>query len=181
MNHTSNKQQQGLAECSLLQKLTLLDRIVNLGLEGASCEGPLAAPPTFLLAAAAAAAVVPSQDSNKKESIFGASVFIFPCGYGSSGGLALPTAPNCDDCMILEKEDCCMLYACTVCHRVNWSCWACYQRRKVVESNCFVRNHCPRAKMKTIELNGEVFTASIPILLYKMGHEELYGTACRWS
>ena len=77
MNHTSNKRQQGLAECSLLQKLTLLDSIVNLRLEGASCEGPLAAPPTFLLAAAAAAAVVPSPDSDKKKSLFGASVFIF--------------------------------------------------------------------------------------------------------
>ena len=32
-----------------------------------------------------------------------------------------------------------------------------------------------------VEVSGEVLTASTPILLYKMGNEERYGTACRWS
>lgn len=101
-----HKRQRREWNCSALQSLVSLDRLVNLGPIGPACEGPLAAPPTFL------STVDVPQDpelmlpNNRKEDLFGASAFIFPCGFGSSGSLALVTVPGRDDRMILSEVDC---------------------------------------------------------------------------
>ena len=89
---------------SVLRCLEPLDRLFNLGPVGPSCEGPLAAPPMYLNRLLADQPIIPS--SSAKESIFGASAFIFPCGFGSSGSLALATTPGRDDRMILAEQDC---------------------------------------------------------------------------
>ncbi|KAL7557494.1 hypothetical protein ACA910_005250 [Epithemia clementina (nom. ined.)] len=89
---------------SVLRCLTALDRIINLGPIGPSCEGPLAAPPAHLGLKSAEQPMMTS--GSDKGTVFGASAFIFPCGFGSSGSLALATMPGRDDRLILSEEDC---------------------------------------------------------------------------
>jgi hypothetical protein len=89
--------------CAMLRVLKPLDVLVNLGPLGPSCEGPVSKPPPYLVEAeqqrAMSLGVLP-------QPVFGASAHIFPCGYGSSGGIALVTVPGRDDRVILAEGDC---------------------------------------------------------------------------
>jgi cleavage and polyadenylation specificity factor subunit 1 len=88
-----------LISITLVRALTPLDMIVNLGPLGPSCIGPLSKAPDFLLESL-------DTTTQSPDSIFGATAHIFPCGYGSSGGLAVATVFGRDDRMILSEHDC---------------------------------------------------------------------------
>ncbi|GAX14519.1 cleavage and polyadenylation specificity factor subunit 1 [Fistulifera solaris] len=88
-----------LISITLVRALTPLDMIVNLGPLGPSCIGPLSKAPDFLLESL-------DTTTQSPDSIFGATAHIFPCGFGSSGGLAVATVFGRDDRMILSEHDC---------------------------------------------------------------------------
>ena len=92
----SNKRAK-LTRMSVMRSLNALDSLTAVGPLGPGCEGPLCgaskrASSTDVLGSSAAAV--------------GGSAKIMPCGHGSSGGLALVTAPGRDDRSILVEEDC---------------------------------------------------------------------------
>ena len=93
------KRQRSSAKCSILRELKALDRLVNLGPLGASQEGPIAGAPDFV-------SLESSVDIGEDARVYSAPAFVFPSGFGSSGGLALVTAPGRDDRMIAAEEDC---------------------------------------------------------------------------
>ena len=82
----------------VVRSLRVLDSFTALGPLGPACLGPLAPSPevvidpTLLSANTTPAAATTGQ--------------VFPCGYGSSGGLALFTVPGRDDRNILAEADC---------------------------------------------------------------------------
>lgn len=81
----------------VMRAFIALDSITGLGPLGACCEGPIA--PSLL-------------DETKKilnpgsVPLIGSSAHILPCGYGSSGGLALLTATGRDERSIVAEHDC---------------------------------------------------------------------------
>jgi cleavage and polyadenylation specificity factor subunit 1 len=87
-----------LSQLIVVRALTSLDSLTALGPLGPGCKGPLSK----------------TVEANKDEALlsanaapsFGAPGYIFPCGFGSSGGLALLTAPGKDDRSIIAEEDC---------------------------------------------------------------------------
>jgi cleavage and polyadenylation specificity factor subunit 1 len=85
-----------LSQLKVVRSLTVLDSLTALGPLGPGCTGPLSK----------------SLESDNKSALtretpsLGATGYIFPCGYGSSGGLAILTAPGRDDRTILAEEDC---------------------------------------------------------------------------
>lgn len=87
-----------LSELVVARALTHLDSLTVLGPLGPGCTGPLSK------------AFEPKKKeitlSSNSAPTYGASGYIFPCGYGSSGGLALLTAPGKDDRTIIAEEDC---------------------------------------------------------------------------
>ena len=95
----SPKKKPRLISITLVRALTPLDMIVNLGPLGPSCIGPLSKAPDFLLEGV-------DTMTQSPDSIYGAAAHIFPCGYGSSGGLAIATVFGRDDRMILSEHDC---------------------------------------------------------------------------
>lgn len=95
-NHHPKKPR--LAEFSVLNHLTPLDTLVNPGPLGGPCVGPLAGAPSFLQDTAS----IPGDTTD----IFGATASVFPCGMGSSGGLAVLSVPGRDDRVIDSEQDC---------------------------------------------------------------------------
>jgi hypothetical protein len=89
-----------LARVSVLRSLQALDSLTALGPLGPGCEGPLSISKKQSLSSNAP--IVPSSAS----AAMGGTAKIMPCGQGSSGGLALVTAPGRDDRSILVEEDC---------------------------------------------------------------------------
>lgn len=85
-----------LSQLKVVRSLTVLDSLTALGPLGPGCNGPIS---KFL-------------DSGNKSSrakdapSMGSTGYIFPCGYGSSGGVGILTAPGRDDRTILAEEDC---------------------------------------------------------------------------
>jgi hypothetical protein len=86
---------------TVVRTIVPLDVLVNLGPLGPSCEGPICAPPNFMVSQEKVTTAM-----GKKEPVFGSPACIYPCGYGSSGGVAVVTVPGRDDRMILAEEDC---------------------------------------------------------------------------
>lgn len=87
-----------LSQLVVTRALTILDSLTALGPLGPGCSGPVSkASKSDKEGAVLVADKAPS---------FGSSGYIFPCGYGSSGGLALLTAPGREDSSILAEEDC---------------------------------------------------------------------------
>jgi hypothetical protein len=82
-----------LSQLTVVRSLMALDSLTALGPLGTGCEGPLSRSPTIIKTATS----TPS---------LGATAYVFPCGYGSSGGLALLTAPGRDDRSVIAEEDC---------------------------------------------------------------------------
>lgn len=86
-----------LAKLTVVRSVTSIDTLIALGPVGAGCEGPLST---------ACAADTESIITPNLSTPLGSTVRIFPCGYGSSGGLALVTVPGRDDRSILGEADC---------------------------------------------------------------------------
>ena len=89
-----------VVKLTLLRSIQPLDTITSLGPLGPGCEGPLA---KQSIADSDLVAKIPQAAASTP---LGATVRIFPCGYGSSGGLALLTLPGRDDRSILAEADC---------------------------------------------------------------------------
>lgn len=89
-----------LTRMSVIRSLNALDSLTGLGPLGPGCEGPLCGAPIPVDATQTA-----GTQGIISEAV-GGSAKIMPCGFGSSGGLALVTAPGCDDRSILVEEDC---------------------------------------------------------------------------
>jgi cleavage and polyadenylation specificity factor subunit 1 len=95
---------QRLLRFTMIKSLTPLDSIMNLGPLGPSCVGPIGTVPSFIREAMEeSSAKLPGYEPDP---VVGSPAFIFPAGFGSSGGVALATVPGRDDRMILTEEDC---------------------------------------------------------------------------
>jgi hypothetical protein len=88
-----------LVRISVVRSLTTLDSITALGPVGPGCEGPISATKANMKA--------PDDILGQpKGPVVGSTAHILPCGYGSSGGIALVTTPGRDDTSILAEADC---------------------------------------------------------------------------
>jgi len=85
-----------LSNLLVVRSLRVLDSLTSIGPLGPSCLGPLAQNPDV--------AVDPTGASTSPAAATTGQVF--PCGYGSSGGLALFSVPGRDDRNILAEADC---------------------------------------------------------------------------
>ena len=84
-----------MSQLVVVRSLTALDSLTALGPLGPGCEGPVAPSPHML-----------SSSTSEEDLPIGASGYVFPCGYGSSGGLALLMAPGRDGRSVIAEEDC---------------------------------------------------------------------------
>jgi hypothetical protein len=89
-------------EYTVLRALIPMDVLVNLGPLGPVTEGPIARSPDGRGLPSNTNVVWPMS----QEPRLGATSHVYPCGFGSSGGLALVTVPGRDDRYILAEEDC---------------------------------------------------------------------------
>lgn len=96
----ARKKRQRMSFLNVVRTLVPLDSLVNLGPLGPKCEGPVSKTPDFLIEKET------NSSSFEPSNVFGASAHVFPCGFGSSGGIALITAPGRDDRVIVAEEDC---------------------------------------------------------------------------
>ncbi|KAG7357145.1 CPSF A subunit region-domain containing protein [Nitzschia inconspicua] len=87
-----------MSQIKIVRSLNVLDSITSLGPLGPGCLGPLTESPEVEIDPTAAVA-------NTSPSV-GTAGYIFPCGYGSSGGLALLSLPGRDDRTVLAEADC---------------------------------------------------------------------------
>jgi CPSF A subunit region len=90
------------SEHTVLRALLPIDVLTNLGPLGPETEGPIAPSPDL-------SDLVDSSNANwmnTQQPRLGATAHVYPCGFGSSGGLALMTVPGRDDRCILAEEDC---------------------------------------------------------------------------
>eukprot|EP00980_Cylindrotheca_fusiformis_P001963 scaffold443_cov125-Cylindrotheca_fusiformis.AAC.12 len=87
-----------LSHLVVTRALTILDSLTALGPLGPGCLGPISK------------AIKPEKDDGviavDTTPSFGSSGYMFPCGYGSSGGIAVMIAPGREDTSILAEEDC---------------------------------------------------------------------------
>ena len=81
----------------IVRSLRVLDSLTSLGPLGSGCLGPLAPTPEM---------VVDPTVSSFNAAPSAVTGQVFPCGYGSSGGLALFTVPGRDVRNILAEADC---------------------------------------------------------------------------
>jgi hypothetical protein len=88
-----------LVRIAVLRSLTTLDSITALGPIGPGCEGPISS-------STETAKTADNIWNHPKAPVIGSTAHILPCGYGSSGGLALLTTPGSDDTSILAEADC---------------------------------------------------------------------------
>jgi len=95
VQHATRRKRARLAHLTVVQSLTVLDSITALGPLGPGCIGPLSQGQAEI-----------SETTGKAPPALGATGYIYPCGFGSSGGLALLTVPGRDDRSILAEEDC---------------------------------------------------------------------------
>jgi cleavage and polyadenylation specificity factor subunit 1 len=82
----------------VVRSLRVLDSLTALGPLGPACLGPLAPSPEVV--------IDPTLSSANTTPAAATTGQVFPCGYGSSGGLALFTVPGRDDRNILAEADC---------------------------------------------------------------------------
>lgn len=92
---TTRRKRARLSHLTVVQSLTVLDSLTALGPLGPGCIGPLSQGQSQV-----------SETTGKAPPALGATGYIYPCGYGSSGGIALLTVPGRDDRTILAEEDC---------------------------------------------------------------------------
>jgi hypothetical protein len=94
---SSERKRARLSQLVVVRSLTVLDSLTAFGPLGPGCNGPLSQAPEHTTI---------SDPSSTASSPLGAMGYVFPCGYGSSGGLALLTTPGRDDRNIMAEEDC---------------------------------------------------------------------------
>eukprot|EP00536_Pseudo-nitzschia_multiseries_P002927 jgi/Psemu1/184691/e_gw1.41.175.1 len=82
----------------VVRTLHVLDSLTALGPLGPACSGPLAPSPEVI--------IDPTISSSNTTTAMATTGHIFPCGYGSSGGIALLSVPGRDDQNILDEADC---------------------------------------------------------------------------
>jgi len=95
MGSSSRHKRARLSQLTVVQSLTVLDSITALGPLGPGCLGPLTQGQSQIL-----------ETTGKAPPALGSTGYVYPCGYGSSGGVALLTVPGRDDRTILAEEDC---------------------------------------------------------------------------
>jgi len=83
---------------SVVRSLHVLDSLTSLGPLGPACSGPLAPSPEHV--------IDPTVSTKKVITPVGTTGYVFPCGFGSSGGIALLSVPGRDDRTILAEADC---------------------------------------------------------------------------
>jgi cleavage and polyadenylation specificity factor subunit 1 len=87
-----------LSRITVVRRINVLDSLTATGPLGPACSGPLATCPEVEIDPTAAAA--------NTAPVIGTPGYIFPCGFGSSGGLALLSIPGRDDRTVLAEADC---------------------------------------------------------------------------
>jgi cleavage and polyadenylation specificity factor subunit 1 len=95
--HTRRKRAR-MTRIVVVRSLNVLDSLTSLGPLGPACSGPLASSPEVK--------VDPTASMANAAPVLGTTGFIFPCGFGNSGGLALLSIPGRDDRTILAEADC---------------------------------------------------------------------------
>ena len=95
----SKRKRARFSNLSVVRSLNVLDSLNALGPLGPACSGPLSPSPEV---------VIDPTDSTSASTTapIGTAGYIFPCGFGSSGGLALLSLPGRDDRTILAEADC---------------------------------------------------------------------------
>eukprot|EP00934_Nitzschia_sp_Nitz4_P003080 Nitzschia sp. Nitz4//scaffold50_size126154//66587//71631//NITZ4_003689-RA/size126154-snap-gene-0.114-mRNA-1//1//CDS//3329553710//3070//frame0 len=91
----NNRKRARLSQLIVVRSLAVLDAVTGLGPLGPGCLGPLSNGPTAV-----------TTTSSGTAPTIGATGYVYPCGYGSSGGLAVVTVPGRDDRTIVAEEDC---------------------------------------------------------------------------
>lgn len=94
----SKRKRARLSYLMVVRRLSVLDSLTSLGPLGPACSGPLSPSPEVILD--------PTISMANAAPVLGTTGYIFPCGYGSSGGLALLSVPGRDDRTILAEADC---------------------------------------------------------------------------
>lgn len=84
----------------IIRGMVLLDSIPNIGPLGPPCEGPLSKA-TTIFASDGASDLDVAEDVGHR-----AVAQVFPCGYASSGGIAMVTVPGRDDRTVIAEVDC---------------------------------------------------------------------------
>jgi CPSF A subunit region/SAP domain len=87
-----------LSSLMVVRSLSVLDSLTSMGPLGPACVGPLAPGPKPI--------VDPTASAGSATPVAGTTGYIMPCGFGSSGGLALLSIPGRDDRAILAEADC---------------------------------------------------------------------------
>jgi hypothetical protein len=87
-----------MSRIKVVRSLTVLDSIPSLGPSGPACSGPLAV--------CSEVEIDPTTAISNASPVVGTAGYIFPCGYGSSGGLALLSLPGRDDRTLLAEAAC---------------------------------------------------------------------------
>eukprot|EP00537_Pseudo-nitzschia_pungens_P008215 CAMPEP_0172362906 /NCGR_PEP_ID=MMETSP1060-20121228/6404_1 /TAXON_ID=37318 /ORGANISM="Pseudo-nitzschia pungens, Strain cf. cingulata" /LENGTH=1509 /DNA_ID=CAMNT_0013085515 /DNA_START=17 /DNA_END=4546 /DNA_ORIENTATION=- len=82
----------------VVRTLHVLDSLTSFGPLGPACSGPLSPSPEVT--------VDPTMPSRNTTTSMATTGHIFPCGHGSSGGIALVSVPGRDDRNILDEADC---------------------------------------------------------------------------
>ncbi|VEU41818.1 unnamed protein product [Pseudo-nitzschia multistriata] len=99
----SNSRQSGrkrarFSNLLVVRTLHVLDSLTALGPLGPACSGPLSSSPEV--------AIDPTMSTSNTTSSVATTGHVFPCGYGSSGGIALLSIPGRDDRNLLAEADC---------------------------------------------------------------------------
>jgi cleavage and polyadenylation specificity factor subunit 1 len=97
-NKTQRAKRARFSNMLVVRSLRVLDSLTSLGPLGPACLGPLAPSPETT--------IDPTISSAKATSATTTTGQVFPCGYGSSGGLALLSVPGRDARNILAEADC---------------------------------------------------------------------------
>ncbi|KAL3921231.1 MAG: hypothetical protein SGILL_002856 [Bacillariaceae sp.] len=87
-----------LSRITVVRTINVLDSLTATGPLGPACSGPLTASPEI--------EVDPTAAVPNAAPVIGTPGYIFPCGFGSSGGLALMSIPGRDDRTVLAEADC---------------------------------------------------------------------------
>lgn len=93
--HSTQRKRARLSQLTIVRSLTVLDSLTALGPLGGGTVGPISEGKSEV-----------SATTLKATPTLGSTSHIYPCGFGSSGGLALLTVPGRDDRTILAEEDC---------------------------------------------------------------------------
>lgn len=136
---------------SMFKHIKVLDSLTGLGPLAPGCEGPIAC----------------ELDNGNNNSVvsseidMGPKMNIHPCGFGSSGGLAILTAPGLNyGSTIISEADCKGIGAVYHCPKLGYV----FLSKKEVNCGCMVLQleKNPQKEMSLIEVNKQVILSSSP-------------------